>query len=107
MRVDFQYPMETTDALGAPTRTWARYAQLHAAVENEQTTTTDELTRGPREEASRSMTLVVRCHMGLKLHTRMRVVDLRNGDLLEIQAIRYSAKRDQAFVDVVGGQSDG
>jgi head-tail adaptor len=107
MLVDFETAVEALDALGAPTRTWTRYAQLHAAVENEQTTTTDDLTRGPREEATRSLTLVVRCHVGLRLETSMRVVDVRKGDVLEIQAIRYSAKRDQAFVDVVGGQSNG
>lgn len=107
MLVDFESPIETTDALGAPTRTWTRYAQMHAAVENETSTTTDELTNGPREESTRSLTLVVRSHMGLKLHSRMRVVDVREGDVFEIRAIRYSAKRDQAFVDVVGGQSDG
>jgi head-tail adaptor len=107
MLVDFESPIETTDALGAPTRSWTRYAQLHAAVETEISTTTDELTNGPREESTRSLTLVVRSHMGLKLHSRMRVVDVREGDVFEIRAIRYSAKRDQAFVDVVGGQSDG
>ena len=107
MLVDFESPVESVDTLGAPFRSWTRYAQMHVAVENEITTTSDEITNGPREESTRSMTLVVRCHIGLRLETRMRVVDVRKGDILEIRAIRYSAKRDQAFVDVVGGQSDG
>ena len=107
MLVDFESPVEALDALGAPTRTWTRYAQMHAAVENEQATASDDQKPGPREESTRSMTLVVRCHVGLKLHTRMRAVDVRLGDIFEIQSIRYSMKRDQAFVDVVSGQSDG
>ena len=107
MLVDFESPVESVDALGAPTRAWTRYVQMHAAVENELATADDDLASGPREESTRTMTLVVRSHVGLKLHTRMRVVDARNGELFEIRSIRYSARRDQAFVDVIGGQSDG
>jgi head-tail adaptor len=107
MFVEFQEPQEALDGLGAPMRTWTRVGSSHVGVENENITTTDSQSRGPREESIRSMTLVVRLFASFKLHTRMRVMDLRSGELFEISAVRYSAKRDQAFVDVVGGQSDG
>lgn len=95
------------DSLHAPTRTWTKYAECHAAIENEQFVTDDSFTNGPREESIKTMTLIIRNHPGLAFNTRQRVKDLLSGELFEITGIRYDGKRTTCFVDVRGGQADG
>jgi hypothetical protein len=107
MVVEFQDPVETLDSMYAPTRTWAKYMEVHAGVEGEQYNVDDGISTGPREEGVKSMTLVIRNHSGLAFHTRQRVLNKLTNELYEITGIRYDGKRTLCFVDVRGGQASG
>jgi head-tail adaptor len=105
--VEIQDSVELLDAMHAPTRSWVLYKKVHAIIENERFEVDDSLSTGPREESIKTMTLVVRNHMGFNINSRQRIKDLRTNELFEILAIRYDGKRTTCFIDVKGGESDG
>jgi len=107
MYAEVQNPVEALDSMYAPTRTWTKYMDVHAVIENEQFNVDDGLATGAREEGVRTMTLIIRNHPQLAFHTRQRVVNKLTNELYEITGIRYDGKRTLCFVDVRGGQADG
>lgn len=107
LHLKVQNPVEGVDALGAPATQWADYIELFAATENESFEVSDSMASGPRREATKSFTAVIRNHHLLDIHTRQRFIDVLSRETFSVAAIRYDAKRTQCFVDLVGGVSKG
>ncbi len=102
-----QNPADSVDGLGAPITGWADYLEVFAAIENESFDVSDSMASGPRREATKSLTAIIRNHYSLDFHTRQRFVNTLTNEIFAVSAIRYDAKRTQCFVDLVGGVSKG
>lgn len=107
LHLKVQNPVEGVDALGAPATQWVDYVELFAATENESFEVSDSMASGPRREATKTFTAVIRNHPQLAFNTRQRFIDLDSLETFAVASIRYDAKRTQCFVDLVGGVSKG
>ena len=105
-KIEVYAPVDSVDVLGAPMRTWVLHASMHAAWEND-SQSADESNNSPYEQATRSVTMVVRNSLTLDLRTNMRIVDVRTGAKYAITAIRYNQIRSECFIDCISGASDG
>lgn len=102
--VVFERPIESTDANGAPIRSWATIRSCFAQVENEQTIANESI-QAPFGQNTRSMTLVCRNDVTVEINTRDRVKT--STWLGAITGMRYSANRAVIYVDVTTGASAG
>ena len=104
--VTFESPVETTDANGAPKRSWTPVRVCWAQIENEVVSAQESL-QAPYNQNTRSFTLVVRGSPSVPLDTQDRVKATNGSWLGAITGVRYSPRKDIEYIDVVTGASAG
>lgn len=105
-RVVIERPVESTDANGAPIRTWTPIRTCFAQVENEQISAT-ESKQSPYNQNTRQLTLIARNSPSVEVVTSDRARASNNSWLGAITGVRYSALRDVIYIDVETGNSAG
>lgn len=105
-KVIFQAPLESTDANGAPIRTWLQIRECFCQVENEQVSATETI-QAPYGQNTRQFTLIARYTKSPQLNVRDRVIASDSSWVGAITGIRYSALKDVMYVDVETGGSEG
>lgn len=105
-QVTLQEPTTALDGMGGPVLTWATYATVWSAIENEEYTS-NESNAAPHERGVMSRTYIIRNHPTYNIHLKMRINDPLDGFLGAISAIRYDAKRTVCYIDAQSGASNG
>jgi head-tail adaptor len=95
------------DSMGAPTRQYLDYLECWAATENRVVNSDDSMATGPREEATMTVTFIIRNHSGVNINTSQRLKIIDSGQLFSIVAVRYDGRDTTCYLDCVSGVANG